>query len=106
MAGVKIYPFGLNVRRWFPVIKSKGNWKVLFKRGDLMINRISLFAGLSISQAQLRNYFVGGGFEFVPGLGFNIGSNFYTTKTYKFENGTLIKEKEIFRKRSFLFVST
>ena len=101
VAGVKIYPFGLNVRRWFPVIKSKGN-----KRGDLMINRISLFAGLSISQAQLRNYFVGGGFEFVPGLGFNIGSNFYTTKTYKFENGTLIKEKEIFRKPSLYFAIT
>jgi hypothetical protein len=102
VAGVKIYPFGLNVRRWFPVVNTaRGNRKILFKRGDLLINRVSLFAGLSVSQEQLRNYFVGGGFEIVPGLGLNVGANFYTTKTYKFDNGVMTKEKEVFKKPSY-----
>lgn len=102
VAGVKIYPFGLNVRRWFPVVNTaKGNRKILFKRGDLLINRVSLFAGLSVSQEQLKNYFVGGGFEIVPGLGLNVGANFYTTKTYKFDNGVMTKEKEVFKKPSY-----
>jgi len=104
--GIKVYPFGINARRWFPKSGTKNNTnKLLIKRGDHAVNRISFIAGLSVSQKQLRNYFLGTGYEIVPGLGVNLGVNFYSTPSYNIQANRLISKKEIFKPALFWGIS-
>lgn len=103
--GAKIYPLGLNIRKWMPVNgmkKSKEYRSMLRKRGDLICNRFSIMVGLSVSQKQLRNYFFGVGYEIVPGCGINGGFNAYSTPYYKIEQNKLVSTKEHFKPAYFV----
>lgn len=103
--GAKIYPFGLNIRKWMPVngIKQSKEYRsILQKRGDLIRNRFSILVGLSVSQKQLRNYFFGVGYEIIPGCGINGGFNAYSTPYYKIEQNKLVSTKEHFKPAYFV----
>ncbi len=105
--GIKLFPFGgYNVRRWLPSFNFKGkNQKLLFARGDHPINRLSLYLGMSIYQKQLHNFFLGPNYELVPGCGFSLGLNLYSTKYYSIKNNRIISEKEIFKPAFYLGIT-
>lgn len=101
-AGIKIYPFGINPKIWWPKVK---NFKVLLRRGESCLNRVSIFVGLGLNQQQLKNYFIGAGYEIVPGLGVNVGLNGYLDKKFKLENGEVISDKYVFKPSTYLGIT-
>ncbi|HLP20608.1 MAG TPA: hypothetical protein VK174_09920 [Chitinophagales bacterium] len=103
--GIKVFPMGLNIRRWFPSVGPKRYHNMLIRRGDHAVNRISFMAGMGVSQSQLRNYFLGVGYEIVPGLGINTGVNFYGQNHFKLENGTLILQEQRFKPAAFVAIT-
>lgn len=58
-------------------------------RGNALQNRFSVFFGLGVRYKFLRNYFLGAGYDIVPGLNINAGFNAYFQRRYEFENGQL-----------------
>jgi hypothetical protein len=58
-------------------------------RGNAVQNRFSVFFGLGVRYKFLRNYFLGVGYDIVPGLNINAGVNAYFQRRYEFENGQL-----------------
>ncbi|MEZ4901188.1 MAG: hypothetical protein R2822_05205 [Spirosomataceae bacterium] len=65
-------------------------------RGNGHLNRLSAFVGLGVRYKFLRNYFVGVGYDIIPGLNVNVGLNTYIKRTYDIENGKLINSYERF----------
>lgn len=102
MLAIKVFPMGLNIRRWFPSARSGRYGNMLVRRGDHVVNRLSLIFGMGLSQSQLKNYFAGVGFEIVPGLGINTGVNMYGQNYYQVENGALISQEQRFKPAPFI----
>lgn len=75
VAGIKLYPFQYYKR---------DGW--LLPRYPL--HRISIFGGFELLHP-LNNFYLGGGYDIIPGLGISIGKNFYLQTNYKIENGTV-----------------
>ncbi len=63
--------------------------KYQLPRGNALQNRFSVFFGLGVRYKFLRNYFLGAGYDIVPGLNINGGVNAYFQRRYEFENGQL-----------------
>lgn len=75
MIGFKVYPFQHYTRdRW------------LLPRYPL--RRISVFGGFEMLHP-LDNFYLGGCYDIVPGLGFTMGANFYLQTSYKVENNVV-----------------
>jgi hypothetical protein len=76
IVGIKLYPFQSYKRdRW------------LLPRYPL--RRLSVLGGFEMLHP-LDNFYVGGCYDIVPGLGFSMGANFYLKTSYKVENNKII----------------
>jgi len=76
IVGIKLYPFQSYKRdRW------------LLPRYPL--RRLSVLGGFEMLHP-LDNFYVGGCYDIVPGLGFSVGANFYLKTNYKVENNKII----------------
>jgi len=74
--GFKLYPFQYYKRdRW------------LIPRYPL--RRLSLFGGFELLHP-INNFYIGGCYDIVPGLGFSVGANYYLQTKYKIENNTVV----------------
>jgi hypothetical protein len=74
--GFKVYPFQHYTRdRW------------LIPRYPL--HRISVFGGFELLKP-FNNFYVGGCYDIVPGLGFSMGANYQLQTTYKIEDNTVV----------------
>ncbi|AWV97902.1 hypothetical protein [Arcticibacterium luteifluviistationis] len=102
-AGVKWYPWGINrswdsktskfLRKTFDKkvkICKKRYINSIRGRGNLALERVSFSLGLGVNQEFLNNYFFGVGWDPVPGLNLQIGSNLYFQRTLDFKNGTQV----------------
>lgn len=104
--GLKVFPLGLNIRRWLPSFRRGPRYgNMLIRRGDHVVNRFFITMGLSVSQKQLRNYFGGVGYEIVPGLGVCGGVNVYSKNIFEIENAQLKSSGEVFRHSWFVGVT-
>ncbi len=74
--------FGSKVHPW----QSYNRDKWLIPRYPL--RRLSIFGGFDLLHP-LDNFFLGGGYDIVPGLSFSIGANFYLQENYKIENNVV-----------------
>lgn len=73
--GFKIYPFQYYARdRWL--------------RPRYLLHRISFFGGFEILHP-LDNFYIGGCYDLVPGIGFSVGKNIYLKTRYKIENNAI-----------------
>lgn len=75
VVGFKVYPFQQ------------------YKRDSRLIpryiqHRLSVFGGFEIIHP-LDNFYIGGCYDIVPGLGFSVGKNFYLQTNYKIENNVV-----------------
>jgi hypothetical protein len=74
--GFKIYPFQYYKRdRW------------LIPRYPL--HRLSLFGGFEVLHP-INNFYIGGCYDIIPGLGFSVGANYYLQTKYKIENNVVV----------------
>lgn len=73
--GFKVYPW-----------QSYNRDKWLLPRYPL--RRLNIFGGFDLLHP-LDNFFLGGGYDIVPGLSFSIGANFYLQNNYKIENNVV-----------------
>ncbi|MCP9753891.1 hypothetical protein EGI26_01785 [Lacihabitans sp. CCS-44] len=96
LVGVKYYPFkGFNQTRT-PKSKKQTDYGFPYKylRGNAFINSVSVSGSLSVRYKFLRNYFLGVGFDIIPGLNLQVGGNMYFQNRYELENGKLVKASE------------
>lgn len=84
IVGFKVYPF-----------RSYNRDNNLLPRYPL--RRLSFFGGFEIIHP-LKNFFVGGAYDIVPGLAFSYGANFYQATDYAVQNGAIIKISNTYKK--------
>jgi len=96
VVGTKIYPFRpMNQMRTCKLARYTHYGRRYNQlRGNGHINRLSVFVGLGVRYKFLRNYFVGLGYDIIPGINVNAGYNFYFKRTYEIENGKLLNSYE------------
>jgi hypothetical protein len=103
--GVKWFVFGkTNIDYKYQSMKlSQLGWGFNRKRGNSLINRCALNIGLGVSHQFMKNYLVGFSIDPVPGIGINIGANYFLQKGYTLENGIVTNEYERFSKPYFYY---
>lgn len=96
VVGAKIYPFKpMNQLRTCKLAKYTHYGRCYDRlRGNGHINRLSVFVGLGVRYKFLRNYFIGLGYDIIPGININAGYNFYFKRSYEIENGKLLNSYE------------
>jgi len=52
------------------------------------LRRLNIFGGFDLLHP-LDNFYLGGGYDIVPGLSFSIGANFYLQENNKIENNVV-----------------
>lgn len=105
MAGLKYYPFGINVgggHKDKVVTKLEKCKGYAFRRGNSILNHTYLTFGISVRQKLLKNYFLGIGTDLFSGVGIQVGTNIFTQKSYDIENGKIINEYERFTDRYYV----
>ncbi len=96
LVGVKYYPFkGFNqTKTWKSKKQTDYGFPYKYLRGNSFINSVSVSGSLSVRYKFLRNYFLGVGFDIIPGLNLQVGGNMYFQNRYELENGKLVKASE------------
>lgn len=74
-------------------------------RGNHWRGKTFLFFGLGVRHKFLKNYGLGGGYDFFPGFSAQIGANIYFDKKYQLVNGVVRKDFDVMRLRPFIGLS-
>lgn len=98
IVGAKWYPFkGMNETRTRQRAYFTNYGKLYqYNRGNSGLNAVSVFMGLGVRYKFLRNYFVGIGYDIIPGLNVQAGVNAYFENRYDISNGKLLQVYERF----------
>lgn len=95
--GVKWYPWKTNVaydRSTRIAIANLDKSYNTDRGNNRLLNRLSLYVGLGVSQKILKSYFVGASWDVTPGLSIQGGTNIYFNKYYDLSNSVVEKVYE------------
>jgi hypothetical protein len=99
--GVKWYPWKTNVaydRSTRKAIEQLDNSYNTDRGNNRLLNRLSLYVGLGVSQKVLKSYFAGVSWDITPGLSIQGGTNIYFNKYYDLSNGVV---ENVYEKPTF-----